>query len=267
MKHKCLSASISNVVDTLYTIKPHKISSVKNHQRILLTFHPYPPSIRPINSQCTLCAVVVLLCTSALMLVTAEPPPSANYLPPQQQHQQQPSNQYGAPAPSQQYGAPSNSYVPPPTNSYIPPQQQQQQQKPSASYGAPSQTSAVYQAPPQQPQSSYGAPAPQQGGGPYGGGANDYESNGEPARYNFQYDVQDYQSGNDFGHMEQRDGDLTTGRYYVLLPDGRKQIVTYEADRNGYRPTITYEQTNQGAAGGNNGYNGNAQPSGQFNGY
>lgn len=214
--------------------------------------------------------------------MAAEPPPPANYLPPNQQ--QQPSNQYGAPAPSgfsgqpqqpsNQYGAPpSNQYIPP-QNSYIPPQQQQQQpQKPSQSYGAPSQTSAVYQQAPQQPQAAYGAP--NAGAGGYGGGGNNqYESN-EPARYNFEYNVQDYQSGNDFGHMEQRDGDLTTGRYYVLLPDGRKQVVNYEADRNGYRPTITYEQTQQqggGVGGAGGGYNANAQPShgagnGQFGGY
>lgn len=27
-----------------------------------------------------------------------------------------------------------------------------------------------------------------------------------------------------FGHSEKRDGDLTTGQYNVLLPDGRKQV-------------------------------------------
>ncbi len=27
-----------------------------------------------------------------------------------------------------------------------------------------------------------------------------------------------------FGHSEKRDGDLTTGEYNVLLPDGRKQV-------------------------------------------
>lgn len=36
--------------------------------------------------------------------------------------------------------------------------------------------------------------------------------------------MNDYASGNDFGHMESRDGDKTVGRYYVLLPDGRKQV-------------------------------------------
>lgn len=44
------------------------------------------------------------------------------------------------------------------------------------------------------------------------------------------------------------------------------QIVTYEADKNGYRPTITYEETNQGQNNGyanSNGYSNN----GQFQGY
>lgn len=92
----------------------------------------------------------------------------------------------------------------------------------------------------------------------------------------------DYPSGNDFGHKEERDGSVVTGKYYVLLPDGRKQvsesicslimkilnrlnpppvqIVNYIADENGYRPTITYEE-----AASNGGYNNNAQQSGYNN--
>lgn len=138
---------------------------------------------------------------ACVTLAYAEPPPS-NYLPPQQERfteylppqPAQPLIQYGPPAfqrQTQQYNAPQQ-------NSY----------SPSASYNAP-QIAA-------RPSSSYGAP----GNGGYSG---NYETN-EPARYNFEYNVQDYQSGNDFGHKESRDGDLTTGRYYVLLPDGRKQV-------------------------------------------
>lgn len=48
--------------------------------------------------------------------------------------------------------------------------------------------------------------------------------------------------GNDFGHQELRDGKKTRGRYETLLPDGRKQIVEYEADEAGYRPVIKYEE-------------------------
>lgn len=63
----------------------------------------------------------------------------------------------------------------------------------------------------------------------------------EPAKYQFEYQVSDAESGNEFGHKEERDGDLTNGEYNVLLPDGKKQIVTYTADTDGYHPTITYE--------------------------
>lgn len=46
----------------------------------------------------------------------------------------------------------------------------------------------------------------------------------EPANYSFEYMVKDDESGNDFGHRESRMGDRAEGRYYVLLPDGRKQV-------------------------------------------
>lgn len=45
---------------------------------------------------------------------------------------------------------------------------------------------------------------------------------GEPAKYEFEYDVAE--GSVEFGHKEQRDGDYTTGTYYVLLPDGRRQV-------------------------------------------
>lgn len=219
---------------------------------------------------------------------TFQPRPSSNYGAPSfNQQPQRPSSQYGAPsgpsAPSQQYGAPSYDAPSAPSQQYGAPSNSYQQQSPVPSYpsAAPLQT-------------SYGPPSSgyaDTGSNGYSNGG--YENAGEPAKYNFEYAVQDYQSGNDFGHMESRDGDKTVGRYYVLLPDGRKQvrrggltgliliinnklfptqIVTYEADKNGYRPTITYEETNQGQNGNqggqggysnSNGYNNN----GQFNGY
>ncbi|XP_014203631.1 pro-resilin-like [Copidosoma floridanum] len=63
----------------------------------------------------------------------------------------------------------------------------------------------------------------------------------EPAKYDFGYRVRDPRSGNDFGHQESRYGSKTRGRYHVLLPDGRRQVVVYEADEAGFRPRITYE--------------------------
>ncbi|XP_042857110.1 cuticle protein-like [Penaeus japonicus] len=51
-----------------------------------------------------------------------------------------------------------------------------------------------------------------------------------PAQYNFDWLVKDDYSGNDYGHQESRDGYNTQGTYYVQLPDGRLQKVTYYVD-------------------------------------
>ncbi|XP_037952248.1 pro-resilin [Teleopsis dalmanni] len=208
--------------------------------------------------------IAILACVS---LVRAEPPvPQNQYLPPNQQAQQ-PSNNYLPPA--QTYQAPTSSYLPPqrsqiPASSYQAPSSSGPISAPQSAYGAPAVTSAIF--PKQQASSGYS----NGNGNGYGKRDEDYG----PAKYEFKYDVQDYESGNDFGHMESRDGDFTQGRYYVLLPDGRKQIVDYEADQHGYRPTIRYEQVNGGANGGHSGsyknggggYDSNAQ-SGKFGGY
>lgn len=79
--------------------------------------------------------------------------------------------------------------------------------------------------------------------------------------------VKDDPSGNDFGHRESRDGSRTEGRYYVLLPDGRKQVVTYYADETGYHPTITYEDVGTGNGGGYNYPNGQGGNNGGNGGY
>ena len=42
--------------------------------------------------------------------------------------------------------------------------------------------------------------------------------------YDFQYGVQDPNSGNSFSHVENSDGRTTQGEYRVLLPDGRTQV-------------------------------------------
>merc|ERR1719206_1640629 len=41
--------------------------------------------------------------------------------------------------------------------------------------------------------------------------------------------------------MEHTAGHLTKGEYKVKLPDGRVQVVSYEADHAGFRPRISYE--------------------------
>lgn len=65
----------------------------------------------------------------------------------------------------------------------------------------------------------------------------------EPAKYEFEYEVNAPEFGTQFGHKESRDGDVAVGEYNVLLPDGRKQIVQYTADTEGYKPKISYEGT------------------------
>ncbi|XP_050358183.1 pro-resilin-like [Nymphalis io] len=179
--------------------------------------------------------------------------PNPQYLPP--------SNQYGLPrsdsqSPTSQYQAPVSQYQAP-TSQY---------QSPSTQYGLPNQAQSFgqsgsgiqYNAPSQE----YGTPGTGRENNynqqsrqylPPGGGYDD-GSNGEPANYNFEYMVKDTFSGNDFGHRESRQGDRAEGLYYVLLPDGRKQTVQYEADQDGYKPRISYEDT-----GARAGYNGNSQ--------
>ncbi|XP_022193663.2 cuticle protein 21-like [Nilaparvata lugens] len=69
----------------------------------------------------------------------------------------------------------------------------------------------------------------------------------EPANYEFTYEVVEPQYYLQFGHRESRQGDVARGSYHVLLPDGRTQVVEYQADENGYRPTVTYQQKAQPA--------------------
>lgn len=189
----------------------------------------------------------------------AEPPaPRSSYLPPQARSFSAPSTQYGAPSQGR-----SNFGAQPRTN-YGPPAQQggrsnfgAQAQQPRTNYGAPAQQpSSNYGAPAQQPSSNYGPPSTSYGvpqaqdfnnfdsqransyqqapssaygvpsGDSYNNNNNGYSNGGyeEPAKYEFQYDVQDEQAALDFGHKEQREGSVATGKYYVLLPDGRKQV-------------------------------------------
>lgn len=61
------------------------------------------------------------------------------------------------------------------------------------------------------------------------------------ATYTYEYAVKDDYTSNDFGAKESRDGALTNGKYYVALPDGRLQTVTYTVDGyNGYVPVVEY---------------------------
>ncbi|XP_037801423.1 pro-resilin-like [Penaeus monodon] len=76
------------------------------------------------------------------------------------------------------------------------------------------------------PAPSYNAPAPAPTG---------------PAQYDFNYAVQD-NFGNDFGHQESRNGYDTQGTYYVQLPDGRLQRVTYTVNGDsGFIADVAYQ--------------------------
>ncbi|XP_064111977.1 pro-resilin-like [Macrobrachium nipponense] len=79
---------------------------------------------------------------------------------------------------------------------------------------------------------SYGPPAPAyHASAPVG-----------PAQYNFNYAVKDDNSRNDFGHQENRNGYDTKGTYYVQLPDGRLQKVTYYVNGDsGYVAEVSYQ--------------------------
>ena len=63
-----------------------------------------------------------------------------------------------------------------------------------------------------------------------------------PAYYNFDYAVKDDYTYVDFGHNEKREGDKTNGQYFVVLPDGRRQVVSYYVDGySGYVADVKYE--------------------------
>ncbi|XP_076060307.1 pro-resilin-like [Oratosquilla oratoria] len=77
----------------------------------------------------------------------------------------------------------------------------------------------------------YGPPKPDSSEEDYG-----------PAKYDFNWEVKDEESGNDFGQQETRDGDRTEGSYYVYLPDGRLMKVTYYVDGDsGFVVNVEYE--------------------------
>jgi len=73
--------------------------------------------------------------------------------------------------------------------------------------------------------------------------------------YSYSWQVSDTGSGNEYGHSERRggggsDGDphKTEGEYFVRLPDGRLQTVTYYVSPySGFRAKVLYEGATEGA--------------------
>lgn len=128
------------------------------------------------------------------------------------------------------------------------------------------------------PQQGYGAPQ-QQGGyqgqngyqGQLQGAAQTVQESEAGMPYQFNWQVQAPEFGNDYSHQQSSDGRVTQGEYRVLLPDSRVQIVRFTADENGYVADVQYEGTaqfpqasnqvnTQVAYGGNNGgYQGQQQ--------
>ncbi|CAG4980486.1 unnamed protein product [Colias eurytheme] len=179
------------------------------------------------------------------------------------------SDTYGAPARSlsTQYGAPStnfraSSYQKSPSDTYGAPNERSL----SSEYAAPSGglnanafvSSDVYESARSSPSDKYGPPAREampsdQYGVPelnsilssqgynYARNALDELLNQEPASYDFGYKVNDLESGSDFGHTETRQDNKAEGSYFVVLPDGSKQVVEYEADEHGFKPRISVE--------------------------
>lgn len=59
--------------------------------------------------------------------------------------------------------------------------------------------------------------------------------------YNFAYAVKDDDYYVDYGHSETSDGKVVSGSYNVVLPDGRRQVVTYKDEGYGYVADVAYE--------------------------
>ncbi|CAH2061794.1 unnamed protein product, partial [Iphiclides podalirius] len=113
---------------------------------------------------------------------------------------------------------------------------------PSLEYGAPTSRST-------KPSMQYGTPQEALTDQGYEYTRNALEQlNQEPANYEFAYKVSDAESGSDFGHTESRELDRAEGTYFVLLPDGSKQVVEYEADEDGFKPRISVEPADSASA-------------------
>ena len=75
-----------------------------------------------------------------------------------------------------------------------------------------------------------------------------YDAPATPVSYQFAYEVNaadPYSNTVNYGHSEGREGDITRGEYFVLLPDTRIMRVSYYSDATGFHPTYTYEGTAQ----------------------
>ncbi|XP_068216491.1 uncharacterized protein [Palaemon carinicauda] len=66
--------------------------------------------------------------------------------------------------------------------------------------------------------------------------------NSRDVLYSYGYVVDAPEYRNFYDHEEDRQGDVTQGRFRVALPDNRLQTVTYRAGRKGYSAQISYDE-------------------------
>ncbi|XP_076036599.1 uncharacterized protein LOC143022335 [Oratosquilla oratoria] len=74
---------------------------------------------------------------------------------------------------------------------------------------------------------SYNTPTPVYGHAAPSVSRSLFFKNTNPAQYDFNWEVKDEYSGNDFGHQESRNGYDTQGAHYVLQLDGWLRRVDY----------------------------------------
>ncbi|CAL4059533.1 unnamed protein product, partial [Meganyctiphanes norvegica] len=156
-------------------------------------------------------------------------PPEPAYHAPEPYHPPEPA--YHAPEPA--YHAPEPAYHAP--EPYHPPEPAYHAPEPA--YHAPE---PAYHAPEpyHPPEPAYHAPEPYHPPVP---AYSPPEHKEKAIPYSYGYAVQDDYQGVDFGANEDSDGNLIQGSYNVLLPDGRKQTVTYTADHyKGYEANVAY---------------------------
>nr|AYA50012.1 cuticular protein 132 [Leptinotarsa decemlineata] len=76
----------------------------------------------------------------------------------------------------------------------------------------------------------------------YSADKNGYKADIQKKNYSFSYKVVDDLTGDDFSHSQITNSRTTNGEYRVKLPDGRVQIVSYSADKNGYKADVKYTE-------------------------
>jgi rRNA maturation protein Nop10 len=92
-----------------------------------------------------------------------------------------------------------------------------------------------------------------------------YPHQGPPMPYSFRYAVYNPLYHNNFGHEQSSDGRVTTGSYFVALPDGRLQTVNFKDEGYGFMAQVNYDgearyHTGPGYAYGGGPYLGHSVP-------